>query len=108
MRIAPIVLLGLFASASFSAQQAPAVCERIQQVDSRMTNQLAHIQRLLQVFSEAHPDVISARRILASIEASRAAEVAQARSQGVSCSSSAQRDNSENPKEKINAAQDKQ
>jgi uncharacterized coiled-coil protein SlyX len=92
MRISAIILLGLCASASEAAQPVTSPCDRIQQLEGRIATQKEEIAHLLQIYTEQWPGVISARRNLTSLEASRTAEVEQARSQGVSCSSATRPD----------------
>ena len=108
MRIGSIVLFGLYASMTVAAQQASPVCERIQQWDARISAQQAEIARLLQRYTEKHPEIMIQRKTLASLEASRAADVNQASAQGVSCTPIAQREAPAQSGEKADGAKSKQ
>lgn len=90
MRISAIILLGLYASAGAAAQPVPSACDRIQKLNGRIATQQSGLTRLLRMYTEKHPEVLRARSNLTSLQASRAAEVDQAKSQGLSCASATQ------------------
>src|SRR5690606_5793995 len=90
MKIGSIVLLGLYVAVGATAQQTTSACEHILQWNSQIAARRATIARLMKTLSEEHPDAVHMRRGLASLEASRAVDVEQVRSQGLSCSSAVQ------------------
>lgn len=85
MRIGLVFLGGWCAMANATAEQQSSACESILQWDALISARKATISRLLRTHAEEHPDVIHMQTGLATLEASRAADVQRAKAQGLSC-----------------------
>jgi uncharacterized protein involved in exopolysaccharide biosynthesis len=89
VKIAAVILCGLGLTLTASAQEVRlSPCEIIAQFDTRISRYRKPLAELLLRYTDAHPDVVSLKEIVARAEGDRAAAVAQAASEGVVCSRS--------------------
>lgn len=81
MRIGLVILL----LGPLSALAQSPVCDSIQALDKRLVEQRIELERLRQRYTDNHPTNALFKSNIETLEVTRAAEVARAASQGLTC-----------------------